>query len=63
MSLFLFITDINGYFEIPTPPPTRLSNLTKIPNPPPLYFDPHPPPPQFIRHLRVINYEWPKLFG
>ena len=30
MSLFSFITDINGYFEIPN----RLLNLTKISNTP-----------------------------
>ena len=35
MSLFSFITDINGFFEYPTPsprlfrPPPRLLNLTK----------------------------------
>ena len=45
LSLFSFITDINGFFEIPTPPVyfdppfLRLLNLTKISNPP-VYFDP-----------------------
>ena len=65
LSLFWFITDINGYFEIPTPPPPILPvycdppcllNLTKISPPPP------PPPPPFImtslfiRHLRVLSF-------
>ena len=40
MSLFSFVTDINGYFEIPTISP--FINLTKISN------------PLFIRHLRVM---------
>ena len=49
MSLFTFINDISGYFEIPTIPPFILTplNLTKISNSP-VYFD-----RPFIRHLRV----------
>ena len=33
MYLFPFITDINGFLEIPTPPP-RLLNVRKISDPP-----------------------------
>ena len=51
MSLFLFITDFNGFFEIPTP---RLINLTKISDP---LFILTPP---FIRHLKVFRH--PCLF-
>ena len=45
MSFFSFITDIKGFFEIPPPP--RLLNLTKIPDPNPVYFDPPPLPPVY----------------
>ena len=59
MPPFSFITDIKGFFEIPTPAPgyfeppppllpPRFLNLIKISNPL-VYFD----SPLFIRHLRV----------
>ena len=44
MSLFLFTTDNNGYFEIPTPLLIKFNKDLQ----PPVYFD-----PPFIRHLRV----------
>ena len=44
MPLSLFITDINGVFEIPTP---RLLNLTKISDSP-VYFDHSPPPRRLL---------------
>ena len=56
VSLFSFITDINGLFEIP--PPTPLPFILdppfikfnkNLPTPSPVFFD----PPPFIRHLRV----------
>ena len=54
MSLFSFITDINGFFEIPNPPPFTLSppfiKFNKHLRPP-FCFD--PPPSPFFRHLRV----------
>ena len=60
MSLFSFINDIKGFFEIPPPPP--LLNLTKIPPPLPIYFyqpskhPPPPPPPPPISRL-IDTYE------
>ena len=41
MSLFSFITDVNGYFEIPTLP---FIKFNKDPQPP-VYFDPPTPFP------------------
>ena len=53
VSLFSFITDINGLFEIPTLPfilgPPFIEFNKNLPTPPPVFFD----PPPFIRHLRV----------
>ena len=56
MSIFSFITDINEFFEIPTPP---------------VYFDPSPhllnswkildPPPPFI--LTPLSPTYPGLWG
>ena len=53
MSLFSFITNINGYAEIPIPPfiltpLPRLLNLTKISTLLPFILT-----PPFIKHLRV----------
>ena len=45
MSLFSFITDINGHFEIATALFIKFNKDLQ----PPVYFD-----PPFIRHLRVI---------
>ena len=57
MFLFSFITDVNRFFEIPTPPPAyfdpaRLLNLTKISNAPPPFILTLP----FIRYLRVHTH-------
>ena len=71
LSLFSFVTDINGYLEIPTPSstPPRLLNLTMISDPP-FYFD-----SPFIRHLRLsfwltlrqfqglLHLEYPNTLG
>ena len=50
MSLFSFITDIKGCFEIPTlPPPPPFIKFNKNLRP--------PPRPSFIRHLRVHDLQ------